>query len=95
MISAKSDGVEAKFGKRTDAGAGALHLAGDHQEVGRVARKPVNGRSDHHVAGGKPFHQLAELRPVGRGAGDLLPEHLFARGRLELGDLAAFVLGGS
>ena len=27
----------------------------------------------HHVAGGKPFHQLAKLRPVGRGAGELLP----------------------
>jgi hypothetical protein len=39
-------------------------------------------------------HQLGKLWPVGRGAGDLLAEHLFASGRLELAHLSGFVLGG-
>ena len=65
-----------------NASPGPLHLAGDHQQVGRVARQPVNRRGYYHVAGGKPFHQLAKLGPVGPGAGDFLAEHLFAPGRL-------------
>jgi hypothetical protein len=39
-------------------GFGALHHTRDHHKVGRVAREPVNGQSDHHVVGGKPFRQL-------------------------------------
>ena len=39
------------------------------------------------VAGGK-------LRPLGRGTGDFLAEHLFAPGHLELVRLSALVLGG-
>jgi hypothetical protein len=77
MISAKSD-VEERLGQRADTGPGALHVAGDNQKVGCVARQAVNGRGYHYVAGGKPFHQLAKLRPVGRGAGDFLAEHFFA-----------------
>jgi hypothetical protein len=44
--------------------------------------------------GGKGLHQLGKLRPVGRGAGDFLAEHLFASGVLELAHLSRFVLGG-
>ena len=62
-------GVEAGLGKRTDAGAGALHIAGDHQKVGCVAREPVNGPELSPRRWGKPFHELPELRPVGRRAG--------------------------
>jgi hypothetical protein len=43
---------------------------------------------------GKPFDELAKLRPVGCGAGDFLAEHLFAPGRLQLAHLSGFVLGG-
>jgi hypothetical protein len=67
----------------------------DNQKVGRVPRTAVNGRGDDNIAGGKPFHQLDKLRPVGLGAGDPLAEYLFASGRLQLGHLAGFVLGGS
>jgi hypothetical protein len=78
----------------TGYGPGALHVAGDNEKVGRVAREPVNGRSDHRVAGGELLHQCAKLRPVGRGAGDLLAEHLFAPSRLQLAHLSGFILGG-
>jgi len=50
--------------------------------------------ADHNVTGGKPFHQLGKLRPVGRGAGDLLAEHLFAPGRLQLAHLSGIILRG-
>jgi hypothetical protein len=85
MISAKSD-VVSRNGSASERipASGALHLAGDHQQVGRVARKPVNGRGDDNIAGGEVLQQFFKLRPVGRGAGDLLAEHLFASGRLEL-----------
>ena len=73
---------------------GALHVAGDNQKVGRIARKAVNGRGYDNIAGYKFLHQLAKLRPVGRGADDLLAEYLFAPGRLQLAHLAGFVLGG-
>ena len=53
----------------SDTGSGALHLAGYHQQVGRVARKPVNSRGDDNIAGAEGLHQLGKLRPVGRGAG--------------------------
>jgi len=36
---AKSDVVEVRLGQGTNAGPGALHLAGDNQKVGCVARK--------------------------------------------------------
>jgi len=62
-------------------GPGPLHVAGDHQKVGRVAREAVNGRGNHHVAGDEAGHQLFELRPVGGRAGDLLAENPFASGR--------------
>jgi hypothetical protein len=38
---------------------------------GRSCRATAGQRSDHHVAGRKPFHQLAKLRPVGRGIPDV------------------------
>jgi hypothetical protein len=41
----------------------------------------------------KGSHHLSKLRPVGRGAGDLLAERLFAAGRLQLGKLVGEVLG--
>jgi hypothetical protein len=87
-------GAEGKGGHRLEIDvAGALHFAGDDQQVGRVAREPINGRGYHHVAGGKAFHRLGKLRPVGGGAGDLLAEHLFAPSRLQFGKLAGEVLG--
>ena len=85
--------IDNRLGNRAQAHAGALHVAGDHQKVGRVARQPVNGGGDDNVAGREGFHQLLKLRPVGGGAGDLLAEHLFASSRLELSKLAGEVLG--
>src|SRR5271155_4857270 len=41
-----------------------------------------------HVAGGKLGYQFLKLRAVSGGAGQLLPEHLFAPGCLQLGKLA-------
>jgi hypothetical protein len=76
--------IEVRLSEGTDAGAGALHLAGDNEKVGRVAREAINRRGDHNIAGSELLHQLAELRPVGRGAGDLLAEYLSASGRLQL-----------
>jgi hypothetical protein len=70
-----------------------LHLAGDDEKTGRVARQAVNRRDDYHVAGGELGYQFLKLRPVGGRSGDLFPEHLFAPGRLELGKLAGEVLG--
>ena len=86
-------GIEHRLRQRTQASPGALHVAGDHQKVGRVAREAVNCRDYHHVAGGEGGHQLLKLRAVGGRAGDLLAEHLLASGRLELGKLAGEVLG--
>jgi len=95
MISAKSD-VVSRNGSASDRipAPGALHVAGNHQQVGRVAREAVNRRSDNNIAGGEGLHQLGKLRPVGRGAGDFLAEHFFASGRLQLAHLSGFVLGG-
>ena len=45
-------------------------------------------------AGRGGLDQLGKLRPVGRGAGDLLAEHFFASRRLQLAHLSGFVLGG-
>jgi len=42
---------------------------------------------------GEDGQQLAKLRAVGGGAGDLLAEHLLAPCRLELGDVGSKVLG--
>jgi hypothetical protein len=39
--------------------------------------RAINRRGYHHVAGGKPFHQLAKRWPVDQGAGDLLAEYLY------------------
>jgi hypothetical protein len=81
------------LGNRTQARAGALHVAGDDQKVGRVTRDAVNGGDDDNIAVIKDSHHLSKLRPVGGGAGDLLAEHLFAAGSLQLGKLAGEVLG--
>jgi hypothetical protein len=69
-------------------------MSRDNEKIGCVARQAVNGRGYHHVARRKGLHQLGKLRPVGRGAGDLLAEHFFALGRLQLAHLFGFVLGG-
>ena len=65
--------------------AGPLHVAGDYQKIGRVARETVNRRDDDNIAVADSGHQLAKLRPVAGRAGDLLAEHLFAPGRFQLG----------
>ena len=72
--------IDKRLGKRTQARAGALHVAGDHQKIGRLAREAVNGRGDDDIAGREVAHELLKLRPVGGRAGDLLAEHLFAPG---------------
>ena len=51
-----SRGIEHGFCERTEARAGALHIAGDHEQVGRVAREPINRRGYHHVAGRESGH---------------------------------------
>jgi hypothetical protein len=56
-----------------EARPGALHVAGDHHEVGRIAGEAVNCRGYHHVTGSENSHQLLELRPVGGRVGDLVP----------------------
>jgi hypothetical protein len=86
--------IDNRLGKRAQAGAGALDVAGDHQKIGRVAREAVNGRGDHDIAGGEGIDHLRQLRPVGRRAGDLLMERLFTPGGAELGELVGEVLGG-
>jgi hypothetical protein len=58
--------------------AAALHVAGGHQKVGRVARDAVNHRDDDNIAVAKGSHQLLKLRR----AGHLLADRLFAAGRL-------------
>src|SRR5262249_45896675 len=82
--------IEEWFGQWADIGYGALHLAGDHEKVGRVAREAANRWRDDNIAGREGLHQLFKLRPVGRGAGDLLAEYLFATGRLKLVHLPGF-----
>jgi hypothetical protein len=43
--------IDNRLGNRTQARAGALHVAGDHQKIGRIAREAINGRSDDNIAG--------------------------------------------
>jgi hypothetical protein len=69
-------GINHRLRKRTQARPGALHVAGDHGEIGRVAREAVNRRDDDDIAVGEGGHHLPKLRPVGGPAGDLLAEHL-------------------
>jgi hypothetical protein len=71
----------------------ALHLVGDDQKIGRVAREAVNRWDDDDIAGAKGGYQLAERGPLGSCARDLFAEHLFASGGAELGKLAGEVLG--
>jgi hypothetical protein len=77
-ISAKSDVVSRNGSASDRMPAPALHLARDHEKIGRVARQPVNRRDDDDIAGAKGIHQLAELRAVGGRAGDLLAKDRFA-----------------
>src|SRR5882724_5212250 len=35
-------GIDNRLGNRTQARAGALHVAGDHQKIGRITREAVN-----------------------------------------------------
>jgi hypothetical protein len=48
-----------------------LHLAGDDEKVGRVARKAVNCWDYHYVAVGDGGQRFSKLWPVGDRAGDL------------------------
>jgi len=88
--------IDNRLGNGAQARPGALDVAGDHQKIGRVARETVNGRGDHDIAGGEGLHQPGKLRPVGRGAGDLLAENVLslASGGAELVELVGEVLGG-
>jgi putative DNA primase/helicase len=56
-------------------------------------REAVSGRGDDDIAAREGVHQLLKQRPLGRDADNLLAEHLFAPGRLQLGKLADEVLG--
>ena len=70
----------------------ALHLAGDNQKVGRVAREAVNSRVI--TISPRPAHQPAKLRPVGRSADDFLAEYVpaLASGRAQVAKLGGEVL---
>jgi hypothetical protein len=56
--------IEKRLGNRTDARPGFLHLAGDDEQVGRVARQAVNSRGYHHVVVSLAFATLLEIRPA-------------------------------
>jgi hypothetical protein len=93
MISAKSAVVSRNGSASERIPAPAhWHLARDHQQVGRVARKPVNRRGDDNIAGREDLHQFGRLRRVDHDADDLLAEDFFASNRLELAHLSGFVL---
>jgi hypothetical protein len=89
---AKSEWYPRRHRKRTQARLGALHVAGDREKVGGVAREAVNRWDHNNIAVRKGGHQLFKLQPVGGRPGDLLAQHFFATGRLELGKLAGEVL---
>jgi hypothetical protein len=60
-----SDGINDRLRQRPQACSGALHVAGDHWLVGRVAVEAVNGRDHHHVTVREFGNQLLELGPLG------------------------------
>jgi hypothetical protein len=93
MISATSDVVSRNGSASERMPTPALHVARDHQQVGRVTRQAVNGRGYDDIAGCEGLHQLGKLRPVNRGAADFLAEHFFASGGPKLAHLSGFVLG--
>jgi hypothetical protein len=86
--------IDNRLGNRAQACAGALDVAGDHQKIRSIARDAVNSRGDDNIARGESFYELAQLRPVGSGAGDLLMDRLFTPGGREFGELVGKVLGG-
>jgi hypothetical protein len=51
-------GIDNRLGNRAQARSGALHVAGDHQKIGRIAREAVNGRGDDNIAGGEAAHSF-------------------------------------
>ena len=93
MISAKSDAVS-RIGSANDRMPAPARCMSRAITRRSVVSRDRNGRGNYHVAGGESLHQLGKLGPVGRGAGDLLAEHLFAAGGLELAHLSDFVFGG-
>ena len=48
-------GIEERLGQRADTGPGPLHVAGDNQKVGCIAREAVNGRGDNNSPGARAF----------------------------------------
>jgi len=85
--------IDNRLGNRTQARAGALHVAGDHQKIGRIAREAVNGRSDDNIAGREAFISFLSC---GRSA--VVPvvfsaEHFFASAGREWGAMTGEVLG--
>ena len=94
-ISAKSDVVSrnGSASERIPAPARCMSRA--------ITRRSVVSRDRRSTAGvittspgASSFISCGKLRPVGRGAGDFLAEHLFASGRFQLAHLSGFVLGG-
>jgi hypothetical protein len=43
-------GIDNRLGKGSQARAGALHVTGDEQKIGRVAREAINGRNDDNIS---------------------------------------------
>jgi hypothetical protein len=86
-------GIDNRLGNREQARPGTLHVAGDHQKAGCVAREAVNGGDDDTSPCARAAMSFLSCGAVGGRAGDLLTEHLFASGCLELGKLAGEVLG--
>ena len=62
------------------------------EQFARRAAKPVEFCDQHHVTGLQGRHQLRQLRPIGPGAADFLPEYRVGAGRLQRLQLARIVL---
>jgi hypothetical protein len=55
-------GIDNRLGNREQARPGTLHVAGDHQKAGCVAREAVNGGDDDNIAVCEGGHELFKLR---------------------------------
>jgi hypothetical protein len=68
-------------------------IAGNQEQVGRVARQAINSGDYEHVAVADLRHEFLELRAIDGRAADLLPKHMLASCGLQLGKLVGEVLG--
>src|SRR5262249_51781865 len=78
--------------ERTEGRATFGYLVQQVQQIARRARQSIEPADDHRVAFLEPAHELAQLRPIGLRARNLLAIDFDATGGLEVGDLAGEVL---